>query len=86
MSTGSQLMVVGLTVIRPSFVDDNPTNLNLVSDILGFEGYSIQKAASAKEAQEVVRLSKPHLILLPLGGGGKGPLQEGTDLFGQRPV
>jgi CheY-like chemotaxis protein len=134
-------------------VDDNPTNLKLVADVLGFEGYSIQKATNAEQAQEAVRLSPPDLILMDIGlpdmdglaltrklksnqvtshitivaltafamkgdqekaiaagcdgyiikpidtrafpkqvaelllldGGGKGPLQEGTDLVDQRP-
>jgi response regulator RpfG family c-di-GMP phosphodiesterase len=85
MSAGVQLRVIGRAVIRPSLVDNNPTSLNLESDILGFERYSIQKAASAKQAQEVVRLCPPDLILL-LDGEGKGPPKEGTDLLDQRPV
>ena len=32
-------------------VDDNPTNLKLVSDVLEFEGHEILKAGDAEEAQ-----------------------------------
>jgi CheY-like chemotaxis protein len=33
----------------------------------GFAGYSVQKATSAEQAQEVVRLSPPDLILMDIG-------------------
>jgi hypothetical protein len=42
-----------------------------VWEILGFEGYSIQKRRSAKQAQQLVRLYPPDLILLLLDGGAK---------------
>jgi CheY-like chemotaxis protein len=48
-------------------VDDNPTNLKLVADVLGFEGYCIHTATDAKKAQEVVRQSPPDLILMDIG-------------------
>jgi CheY-like chemotaxis protein len=48
-------------------VDDNPTNLKLVADVLGFEGYCIHTAINAKQAQEVVRQSQPDLILMDIG-------------------
>jgi CheY-like chemotaxis protein len=35
-------------------VDDNPTNLKLVSDVLAFEGHDILKAVDAEEAQLVL--------------------------------
>jgi len=47
-------------------VDDNPTNLKLVSDILEFDGYRILKASDAEEAQEIIRSSPPHLILMDI--------------------
>jgi CheY-like chemotaxis protein len=47
-------------------VDDNPTNLKLVSDVLAFDGYRILKAADAEEAQELIRTSAPDLILMDI--------------------
>jgi CheY-like chemotaxis protein len=48
-------------------VDDNHTNLKLVTDVLGFEGYCILTATDAKQAQAVVRQSTPDLILMDIG-------------------
>ena len=48
-------------------VDDNPTNLKLVTDVLGFEGYCILTAINAKQAQAVVQHSPPDLILMDIG-------------------
>jgi two-component system cell cycle response regulator len=47
-------------------VDDNPTNLNLVSDVLAFEGYDILKAVDAEEAQVVLAATLPDLILMDI--------------------
>lgn len=47
-------------------VDDNPTNLKLVSDVLEFEGYKMFKAADAEEAQMVIRQFPPDLILMDI--------------------
>ena len=47
-------------------VDDNPTNLKLVSDVLEFDGYRILKAIDAEAAQEVIQASPPDLILMDL--------------------
>jgi two-component system cell cycle response regulator len=47
-------------------VDDNPTNLKLVSDVLEFEGYDILKAVDAEEAQVVLAASLPDLILMDI--------------------
>ena len=47
-------------------VDDNPTNLKLVSDVLEFDGYRILKATDAEEAQEIIRSSPPDLILMDI--------------------
>jgi CheY-like chemotaxis protein len=44
-------------------VDDNPTNLKLVSAVLEFEGYDILKAVDAEEAQVVLATTLPDLIL-----------------------
>jgi CheY-like chemotaxis protein len=47
-------------------VDDNPTNLKLVSDVLEYAGYRLLKAADAEEAQVVLCHSQPNLILMDL--------------------
>jgi len=47
-------------------VDDNPTNLKLVSDVLEFEGYQILKAVDAEEAQVVLVDNLPDLILMDI--------------------
>jgi CheY-like chemotaxis protein len=48
-------------------VDDNRTNLKLVTDVLGFEGHCVLKAMDAKQAQAVVQHSPPDLILMDIG-------------------
>ena len=47
-------------------VDDNPTNLKLVADVLGFEGHEILKAVDAEEAQVVLAGTLPDLILMDI--------------------
>ena len=47
-------------------VDDNPTNLKLVSDVLAFEGHEILKAVDAEEAQLVLAGILPDLILMDI--------------------
>ena len=47
-------------------VDDNPTNLKLLSDVLEFEGYRILKAVDAEEAQEIIARTLPDLILMDI--------------------
>jgi CheY-like chemotaxis protein len=47
-------------------VDDNSTNLKLVSDVLEFEGYRILEAMDAETAQEIVRHTPPDLILMDI--------------------
>jgi CheY-like chemotaxis protein len=47
-------------------VEDNPTNLKLVSDVLGFEGHEILKAVDAEEAQIVLTGTLPELILMDI--------------------
>ena len=47
-------------------VDDNPTNLKLVSDVLEFEGHEILKAGDAEEAQGVIQRTVPDLILMDI--------------------
>jgi len=47
-------------------VDDHPTNLKLVRDVLMYDGFSVMEAADAEEAQEIVRSTPPDLILMDL--------------------
>ena len=47
-------------------VDDNPTNLKLVSDLLEFEGYEMLKAADAEAAQVILTGTLPDLILMDI--------------------
>jgi CheY-like chemotaxis protein len=47
-------------------VDDHPTNLKLVRDVLMYDGFSVMEAADAEEAQEIVRTTPPELILMDL--------------------
>jgi CheY-like chemotaxis protein len=47
-------------------VDDNPTNLKLVSDVLEFEGHEILKAVDAEQAQVVLADTLPDLILMDI--------------------
>jgi CheY-like chemotaxis protein len=48
-------------------VDDNPTNLKLVSDVLGFEGYRMVTAMDAQQAQAMIQQTRPDLILMDIG-------------------
>jgi CheY-like chemotaxis protein len=48
-------------------VDDNPTNLKLVSDLLEFEGYRMVTAMDARQAQALVQQARPDLILMDIG-------------------
>jgi len=48
-------------------VDDNPINLKLTSDLLGFEGYNVYKAIDAENAIEVIKHTKLDLILMDIG-------------------
>jgi CheY-like chemotaxis protein len=47
-------------------VDDNPTNLKLVSDVLGFEGHEILRAVDAEEAQVILARTLPNLIFMDI--------------------
>lgn len=47
-------------------VDDNKTNLKLVSDVLEFDGYRILKASDAEAAQAIIRSTPPDLILMDI--------------------
>jgi CheY-like chemotaxis protein len=47
-------------------VDDNPTNLKLVADVLEFEGCRVLTAADAEEAQQIIARTLPDLILMDI--------------------
>jgi CheY-like chemotaxis protein len=47
-------------------VDDNPTNLKLVSDVLVFEGHEVLKAGDAEEAQIILAQTLPNLIFMDI--------------------
>lgn len=47
-------------------VDDNPTNLKLVVNVLEFEGYTMIAARDAEEAQRILTEQMPDLILMDI--------------------
>lgn len=55
-----------MNAARVLIVDDNPTNLKLASDVLGFDGYEILNASDAESAQEIIRNTPPDLILMDI--------------------
>jgi len=51
---------------RILIVDDNPVNLKLATDVLEMEGYSVEKAVDAEQAQEMLKSATPDLILMDI--------------------
>ena len=47
-------------------VEDNPLNMELATDLLSTEGYQVLQATSVPAAREVLRASRPDLILLDI--------------------
>jgi CheY-like chemotaxis protein len=47
-------------------VDDNATNLKLISDVLEFEGWHVLKAGDAEQAQSVIEKTPPDMILMDI--------------------
>ena len=47
-------------------VDDNPTNLKLAADVLECAGYSVLRALHAEGALEILKSTKPQLILMDI--------------------
>ena len=47
-------------------VDDNPTNLKLISDLLEFDSYQISRAVDAESAREIINRDPPDLILMDI--------------------
>jgi CheY-like chemotaxis protein len=48
-------------------VDDNPTNLKLVSDLLEWYGYRVSNAGDADQALKAIQRSMPDLVLMDIG-------------------
>ena len=55
-----------MAVERILVVDDNPTNMKLVSYILSARGYEVRTAADAQQALAMVETFQPRLILMDL--------------------
>jgi CheY-like chemotaxis protein len=55
-----------MSAARILVVDDNPTNLKLVSDVLECEGFEILKAVDAEQAEGIIGQQRPDLILLDI--------------------
>jgi len=51
---------------RILIVDDNPVNLKLASRVLEAEGFAIDLATDAEQAQELLRHRVPDLILMDI--------------------
>jgi two-component system, cell cycle response regulator DivK len=47
-------------------VDDNPTNLKLVIDVLAFDGYEVLAASDAEAALEIIKSGPLDLILMDI--------------------
>jgi CheY-like chemotaxis protein len=47
-------------------VDDNPINLRLAADVLEHEGFEVQRAMDAEEAQSLLGVMVPDLILMDI--------------------
>ena len=47
-------------------VDDDPSILSTISEILGFEGYKVETATNGAEALRAVERTRPSLVLLDM--------------------
>ena len=61
-----------MTARRILVVEDNPMNLKLVRDVLGFAGYDVVEATSGEEGLRVVQENPPDLVLMDLQLPGIG--------------
>jgi CheY-like chemotaxis protein len=59
---------------RILIVEDNPTDLKLVSELLEWSGYDVAKAVNAAEALEALETSRPDLILMDIAMEGMNGL------------
>ncbi|MGB3509071.1 MAG: diguanylate cyclase [Microcoleaceae cyanobacterium] len=57
-------------------INDNPTNLKLLTQLLSVQGYKVQISTSGKEALETIHLQLPDLILLEI----KMPEMDGYEI------
>ena len=48
-------------------VEDNPMNLELITDLLEISGYSILQATTAEEGINIAKTESPVLILMDIG-------------------
>ena len=55
-----------MTPRRILVVEDNPLNLKLVRDVLGFAGYDVVEATSGEEGLRVAEQDPPDLVLMDL--------------------
>jgi adenylate cyclase len=53
-----------MTASRILVVDDTPSNVKLLADVLGAKGYAVLTAASGAEALETIERGAPDLVLL----------------------
>ena len=51
---------------RVLIIDDNPTNLKLASDVLLSDGFVVETAQDAEQAQRILTQRVPHLILMDI--------------------
>jgi CheY-like chemotaxis protein len=51
-------------------VDDNPANLKLACDVLASEGFAVERAQDAEQAQLVLQRMLPDLILMDIAMPG----------------
>lgn len=51
---------------RILIVDDHPLNLKLAADVLACDGFTVERAQDAEEAQQVLRTRLPDLILMDI--------------------
>jgi CheY-like chemotaxis protein len=60
-------------------VDDTPANLQLLSSLLGKEGYNVRCAVSSRLALATVAFQAPDLILLDI----KMPVMDGFEVYAE---
>jgi class 3 adenylate cyclase len=53
-----------VTAAKILVVDDTPSNVKLLADVLGARGYAVVTAATGEEALEMVERERPDLVLL----------------------
>lgn len=56
-------------------VDDNPTNLKLVQEVLSFEGYRVLTATDANEALRILQTESVEVVLMDIAMPGMDGLE-----------